>query len=685
MNIKRFFTILLIFFILLCCIGSVNASSNHTMESCDDSSDNMINAVVEENMIDSGESEDTLNENPTYDFNDLQKIIDNASEGSVIKIDGSYKGSTNYISINKPLTIEGNNTLFDGCGLDEIYFISSANVCLKNMRFVNVNGLYAVDTFVDLNANRNISIINCSFKGAQVGGVDMIDYCTFEDTSISTVCPSYLNNTRMTNSTISSNNKLVIENSLFNNCGNEYGYVISSYNELTIINSIFRDNKFSDMDGALVNHLNKDCNIIGCLFENNKGIPVVSAKKCRINVIDSRFLNNDKGLWLKKSTSAINDCLFSGMKSSSINFNRAVKSSVVGSIFTNNHGDNSGSGISDSKGANLIIDKCSFSNNKANIHASCISLGQTESAIISNCLFSDNIKSSCVCNFYKCKKVTVDTCSFLNNPNTDEAVFVYYVESINVINSYFKDNAGSAIDVLQDPSAKKSHKVLIKGSTFINNGYQFKYDNIGGAISLKNAKGTIQNCIFKNNANLNGGAMVIDGSAVTIAGCTFTKNSAKRNGGAIFFWNCDDKCSVKNSKFTSNTAKKGKGGAIYIDGAYLKTSKVSFKKNKAKKGKNIYNYHIPVTKIKAPKITAKFKKSKYFKITVYCHKTPIKNIKVTVKVYTNKKFKKYKLKTNKKGVIKINTKKLSRGKHKVKIKIYEELDVYSKNSLIRIK
>ena len=72
-------------------------------------------------------------------------------------------------------------------------------------------------------------------------------------------------------------------------------------------------------------------------------------------------------------------------------------------------------------------------------------------------------------------------------------------------------------------------------------------------------------------------------------------------------------------------------------------------------------------KLIAKKITAKKGAKKYFKVTVKNKKTKkvIKGVKVKVKVYTGKKAKTFKVKTNKKGVAKISTAKLKVGKHKV--------------------
>lgn len=76
-------------------------------------------------------------------------------------------------------------------------------------------------------------------------------------------------------------------------------------------------------------------------------------------------------------------------------------------------------------------------------------------------------------------------------------------------------------------------------------------------------------------------------------------------------------------------------------------------------------------KVSAPKVTNEYKKSQAFKVTVKNKKTgkAMNSVKVNIKVYTNKKYKTYNVKTNKKGIATINTKKLTKGTHKVIIKI----------------
>ena len=76
-------------------------------------------------------------------------------------------------------------------------------------------------------------------------------------------------------------------------------------------------------------------------------------------------------------------------------------------------------------------------------------------------------------------------------------------------------------------------------------------------------------------------------------------------------------------------------------------------------------------KISAPKITGYYKESKRYKIAVKNResKKPMKSIKVMIKVFTGKKYKKYSLKTDKKGIVSFNMKSLPKGKHKVVINI----------------
>lgn len=93
------------------------------------------------------------------------------------------------------------------------------------------------------------------------------------------------------------------------------------------------------------------------------------------------------------------------------------------------------------------------------------------------------------------------------------------------------------------------------------------------------------------------------------------------------------------------------------------------------------------TIVKAQKVVNKFKKSKYFKVTIKNKETKkmLSNVKIKIKVFTGKKFKTYTVKTNKKGIAKINTKNLKKGTHKVVISSGNSNYKISAKSAIKIK
>ena len=93
------------------------------------------------------------------------------------------------------------------------------------------------------------------------------------------------------------------------------------------------------------------------------------------------------------------------------------------------------------------------------------------------------------------------------------------------------------------------------------------------------------------------------------------------------------------------------------------------------------------TIVYAPYVTAKAKRSNYFKVTVKnsASKKVVPNLKIKLKVYTGKKYRIYTVKTNKKGIASFNTKNLKRGKHTVVISSGNSNYIISKRSRITIK
>ena len=87
------------------------------------------------------------------------------------------------------------------------------------------------------------------------------------------------------------------------------------------------------------------------------------------------------------------------------------------------------------------------------------------------------------------------------------------------------------------------------------------------------------------------------------------------------------------------------------------------------------------TTVTAKKVTYKKGAKKYFKVTIKnkATKKAVKGIYLKIKVYTGKKYKTYKVKTNSKGVAKISTKALKKGTHKVVISTTSKYYTVSKS------
>ena len=90
-------------------------------------------------------------------------------------------------------------------------------------------------------------------------------------------------------------------------------------------------------------------------------------------------------------------------------------------------------------------------------------------------------------------------------------------------------------------------------------------------------------------------------------------------------------------------------------------------------------------KASAPSATVKYQQSSYFNITVKnAYDYAVKNLALKVKVWTGKKTKTYTVKTNSKGIAKLQTKSLAVGTHKVSISSGNKKYKLSKTSSIKV-
>lgn len=146
----------------------------------------------------------------------------------------------------------------------------------------------------------------------------------------------------------------------------------------------------------------------------------------------------------------------------------------------------------------------------------------------------------------------------------------------------------------------------------------------------------------------------------------------------------DTKITVKIGKKTYTLKTDSAGNAVFKIPEGLSAGKYKLKIS-------VINAKITKTvqlKIKKAKTITKIaKKSNYFNVIVKnkITKHGVSKVKVKIKVYSAKKFKTYSVKTNKKGIAKISTKKLKAGKHKVVVSSGNKNYVISAKSTISVK
>jgi len=214
-----------------------------------------ISVVSAENNVSNGFLNDgevelsPLIENPDYEidsindddktFDDLQNTIDSFKENSTIYINGTFFGNKTPITINKSITIEGNNTTLNARYLSEIFKINAHNVVLKNIKFVNGIG-------------------NSIFWHGNDG---KIINCIFEENYPEVICYEG-NNGKIINSIFTKNNIRV--DKLIG--GVTVSKVELKGNNCLVFNSSFEENSF----GSILYLIGDNARVINTTFENNE-------------------------------------------------------------------------------------------------------------------------------------------------------------------------------------------------------------------------------------------------------------------------------------------------------------------------------------------------------------------------------------------------------------------------------
>jgi hypothetical protein len=569
-------------------------------------------------------AEDTLAQGDgdlVADTNGIQDKIDNADDNGIIEMDANTVGS---ININKNITLNGNN--------HSIYRVdfksSSDNLTVKNITFENIQSF-------------------------EVNGNSLFDTCTFGKSNSEV-------NIKATGST-------VFLNCNFVDMRSRYGGAVNATGNVTFIGCSFKQNEAS-IGGAV--KTTGTATFIGCSFKQNYALMggVIDSIGSLI-ITNSSFVGN------------------SGYRVGVIYSHQKDWETGCGDIPRNekNYGDNVGT------------------------------------VKISNSTFEDNFAEHYIGVIYSSNKLIIDNSTFRNN----SATFMGVIQSTNdltVRNSKFLKNK-AWVNNLYDPSQGLISvinsiygKTVITGSEFTDNVADY------GTISLSFTNVVLSDNVFSNNRL---GTIFVGDCTSKYPKYTILDDNLKAiklfkltAKNVVAYYLHDVNIVVKlTSAITSKPLSNVLIESTYaFSPRYISTTSGLTDKNgiasftspiTGKQGVstvNIFLYSetfwegftttkitytvikIP-TKVSAPKVTFKHKKSKYFKVTIKSKldKKGVKGIKIKVKVYTGKKSKTYTLKTNGKGLAKLNTKKLKVGKHKVKISSTDDTYTVSGKSVIKIK
>lgn len=461
--------------ILFISISSINAADNSTLD------DNNILS----------DSDGT--------FTDLSELIN--GDETVINLDKNYKYvsgdsvSSDGITINKAITINGNGCTIDASGSVRIFQITSPNVVLNNITFIN--GFHENGGAINVNSE-NVIVNNSYFKSNNAS----------DSTSAGAI---YWNSA-----------KGIIENSIFeSNKAYNAGAVLWLGKDGIIKNSSFINN-YAPVAGAL--YIYSNLLIENSNFRYNKanggGSMYIAGDNATIR--NSRFeFESSAGyggsIWFYRPNVKIENSTFKSCKA-----NR-----YGGAIYANYE--------------NATIINCNFENNSANFGGSVYVINDYLS--VENCNFkSDSANYHGGSIFFNAKNCKINNSNFTNCfASAGGGVYlVYKDEDTSVIsnnylsNSRFINNSarygGAAVSVTDN--------AIINNSIFINN----SAGNYGGAIDLTNSK--LINSLLENNSAIFGGGIYIYNS--DIINSTFINNQAT-SGNDIYILNISN---LENNTFS---------------------------------------------------------------------------------------------------------------------------------------
>ena len=679
-------------------------------------------------------------------FADLNDKLSNESD--TVVLNESYRfNSTSDVSlmdgvkIKKNLTLVGvENSYIDGNNEARcLYIDSNCNVTLKNLIFRN--GFSLNDgAGVLLGINSTLRIYNCTFENNKVynsnGGAlrcmedtntEIHDSTFFNNTSIresdlewkqykrgmgSAICVGIGSDIRLFNTILKNNtgylttilvvsyddvnyrmSRLFIRNCTFeNNTAFSSGVIyLDEMGWGEILDSVFRNNVVTDTGAAMILDASVSVLIKNCLFDGNSGI---KGGAIHIKVFDYSYMSNV----------SIVDCNFTKNKASV--YGGAISSKyglakILNCSFLDNIAETYGGAIY-AKLSDLDILDSYFNNNSAQYGGAVFFKNETVSVI--NSTFVENaasIKGGAI--FSKIENVTSSQCIYQGNvaPVGVDVYGVFFTSVVKLVPYYGGVELTIKITSPWNMPLSQNVKLRLKGSKSFKTDW-LKTDSNGMLkvnVPSKYGVGPYSLTLYLDSGVCYSSPIVNVVKAPVVL--KFKKIKTTYGSGKklkIQAINKITKKPVPKAKLTIKvfTGKRYSTYNVVCDEngrAEFDTSKISAGKHDitiTSKDKNIklskVKSEIKIKRANAKIISPKsIKRGLKLKITVKNKGSgnPIAKTVFKVKIFTGKHFKSVKVKTNSKGILKIKTKKLTKGKHKIAIKLKD--DNYSINKKFKIK
>jgi len=476
-----------------------------------------IDNLTQKNKISSTNSDELLSDENDASLINLSNDI--SASGSSLDLSKNYVYNSTKdtdipnsgIKIENSIIIDGKGYSIDAGNSKRIFQISSSNVLLKNINFINGfhndnGGAVLVDSGLT-----NITFENCFFTNNhannQGGAIHAssqlkIDNCNFTLNQVTTA------STSVGGSVYINTENCVIINSRFNRNTANYGGAIYIHDQnLTINNCNFTSNTGLLYGGAINDGTNvRSYNILNSYFFNNTSLYGGSS------------INSNGGI-STLPTCIINQCTFINNRATSTSYNNARGGTVR----------NVGSG--------MLINNSHFENNTA---TSLVGGGVlfTQSTTGYNSIINSNFTNNSAAN---------GGATFISTPNS-KIINVIYINN-HVGNS----NYGGAIYI-------NGANGNISNSTFINNtaGY--------GAIHSYSATSIIYNCTFLRNSAIQYGGAISLNAASKVIGCLFLYNKAP--GGSALYSSAAN-ANLSNSIILNNIATGSYNYTVYSTGGLI--------------------------------------------------------------------------------------------------------------------